>query len=159
MSTIKAIAIRNRSRAAMQNIDSAQISVDSGILGDFRGTQKDRQVTLLSELAWQEACQQLDIELPWTMRRANLLVDGIEFDESYVGRKVRIGTVELVVTRETNPCSMMDAQHQGLTAALTSNWRGGICCNVVNPGHIKLGDQIEFARRNSRLSARIPLTQ
>ena len=147
MSTIKAIAIRNRSRAAMQSIDSAQISVASGILGDFRGTQKDRQITLLSEPAWQEACQQLAIELPWTMRRANLLVDGVEFDESYVGRKVRIGTVELVVTRETNPCSMMDAQHQGLTAALTSNWRGGICCNVVSPGHINLGDQINWGIR------------
>ena len=149
MSTIKAIAIRNRARAAMQSIDSAQISVASGILGDFRGTQKDRQITLLSELAWQKACQQLDTELPWTMRRANLLVDGIEFDESYVGRKVRIGTVELVVTRETNPCSMMDAQHLGLTAVLAADWRGGICCNVVSPGHIKLGDRINWGIRSN----------
>ena len=144
MSTIKAIAIRNRPRIAMQSIDSAQISVDNGILGDFRGPQKDRQITILSESAWQNTCQQLDTELPWTTRRANLLVDGIEFDESWVGRKLRIGTVELVVTRETTPCSMMDAQHQGLTAALATQWRGGICCNVVSPGHVKLGDQVEF---------------
>jgi MOSC domain-containing protein YiiM len=144
MSTLKAIAIRNRPRLAMQSIDSAQISVDNGILGDIRGTQKDRQITILSESAWQNACQQLDTELPWTTRRANLLVDGIVFDESWIGRKLRIGTVELVVTRETIPCSMMDAQHQGLTAALATHWRGGICCNVVSPGHIKLGDQVEF---------------
>ena len=144
MSTIKAIAIRNRPRIAMQNIDSAQISVDHGILGDFRGTQKGRQITILSESAWLYACQQLDTELPWTTRRANLLVDGIEFDESWVGRKLRISTVELVITRETTPCSMMDAQHQGLTAALVTDWRGGICCDVVNPGHIKLGDQVEL---------------
>ena len=77
-------------------------------------------------------------------RETDLLVDGIEFDEDWVGRKLRIGAVELVLTRETTPCSMMDAQHQGLTAALAKHWRGGICCNVVNPGHIKLGDQIEF---------------
>jgi MOSC domain-containing protein YiiM len=97
MSTIKAIAIRNRPRIAMQSIDSAQISVDHGILGDFRGTQKGRQITILSESDWQNACQQLDTELPWTTRRANLLVDGVEFDESWVGRKLHIGTVELVV--------------------------------------------------------------
>jgi MOSC domain-containing protein YiiM len=144
MSTIKAIAIRNRPRIAMQSIGSAQISVDSGILGDFRGAQKDRQITILSESDWLNACQQLDTELPWTTRRANLLVDGIEFDDSCVGRKLRIGTVELVITRETIPCSMMDAQYQGLTAALATHWRGGICCNVLNPGHIKLGDQVDF---------------
>jgi MOSC domain-containing protein YiiM len=144
MSSIKAIAIKNRSRVAMQSIDSAQISVNSGILGDFRGPQKDRQITILSEDAWQKACREIDVELPWTTRRANLLVDGVEFDESYTNRRVRIGEVELVVTRETNPCSLMDAQQAGLTAALTPDWRGGICCNVVKPGTVKLGDQVEF---------------
>jgi MOSC domain-containing protein YiiM len=144
MSRIKAIAIKNRSRVAMQSIDSAQISVNSGILGDFRGVQKDRQITILSEDAWLKACREIDVELPWTTRRANLLVDAVEFDESYVNRKVRIGEVELVVTRETNPCSLMDAQQAGLTAALTPDWRGGICCNVVKPGTVKLGDQVEF---------------
>ena len=144
MSSIKAIAIRNRSRAAMQSIDSAQISVASGILGDLRGTQQGRQLTIVSETAWQKACAEVDADLPWTFRRANLLVDEIEFDASYVGKTVRIGAVELVVTAETSPCSLMDAQHQGLTAALSQEWRGGICCNVVKPGEIKIGDQIEF---------------
>jgi len=27
---------------------------------------------------------------------------------------------------------------------LTHDWRGGICCNVVKPGIVKLGDQVEF---------------
>lgn len=144
MSSIKAIAIRNRSRAAMQSIDSAQISVANGILGDLRGTQLGRQLTIVSETAWQKACAEVDADLPWTFRRANLLVDEIEFDASYVGKTVRIGAVELVVTAETSPCSLMDAQHQGLTAALSQEWRGGICCNVLKPGEIKIGDQIEF---------------
>ncbi|MCP4470900.1 MAG: MOSC domain-containing protein [Gammaproteobacteria bacterium] len=144
MSTIKAIAIKNRSRVAMQSIDSAQISKNSGILGDFRGAQKGRQITILSEEAWQKACSEIDVELPWTTRRANLLIDGVEFDETYINRKVRIGEVELVVTRETNPCSLMDAQQAGLTTALTPDWRGGICCDVVKPGTVKLGDQVEF---------------
>jgi len=144
MSSIRAIAIKNRSRAAMQVIDSAQITVANGILGDFRGTQQGRQITILSESAWRKACAEVDSDLPWTTRRANLLVDEIEFDASYVGKTVRIGDVELMVTRQTDPCSLMDAQHQGLTAALTPDWRGGICCNVIKPGEIKIGDQIEF---------------
>jgi MOSC domain-containing protein YiiM len=144
MSSIKAIAIKNSSRAPMQTIDSARIDVDRGIEGDFRGAQKGRQITILSAESWQKACAEVDAELPWTARRANLLVDGVEFDESYIGRRVRIGEVELVVTRETNPCSLMDSQKAGLTAALTPGWRGGICCDVVRAGSIKPGDRIEF---------------
>jgi len=128
----------------MQVIDSAQITVANGILGDFRGTQQQRQITILSESAWRKACAEIDADLPWTTRRANLLVDEVEFSASYVGKTVRIGDVELMVTRETDPCSNMDAQHQGLTAALTPDWRGGICCNVIKPGEIKIGDQLEF---------------
>jgi len=145
MSSVKAIAIRNRSRVAMQTIDSAQISIANGILGDFRGTQLNRQITILSESAWSKACAQLDADLPWTLRRANLLVDDVEFDASFVGKSVSIGDVELLVTQETNPCSLMDAQHQGLTTALTPEWRGGICCKVVKPGEIKTGDRVDFA--------------
>lgn len=145
MSSIKAIAIKNRPRVPMQLIESAQVSVASGILGDFRGAQLGRQVTILSEPVWQQVCRELDTDLPWTVRRANLLADDIEFDESYIGRSLRIGDVELIVTEETAPCSNMDAQHQGLTAALMPDWRGGICCNVVKPGDIRIGDKIEFA--------------
>lgn len=129
----------------MQLIDSARVSVASGILGDFRGAQPGRQLTILSESAWQKACAEVNADLPWTTRRANLLVDEVEFDAGFVGKTVRIGDVELVVTEETNPCSLMDAQHQGLTAALTPQWRGGICCNVVKPGDIKIGDRVEFS--------------
>lgn len=144
MSSIKAIAIKNRPRVAMQSIDSAKITVENGILGDFRGAQRDRQITILSESTWQQVCDELNTDLPWTIRRVNLLVDEVEFDASYLGKTVRIGEVELVVARETSPCSYMDAQHQGLTAALTPDWRGGICCNVVKPGEIQIGDHIEF---------------
>ncbi len=141
---IRGIAIKHRPRVAMQSIDSARVSVHSGILGDFRGAQPGRQVTLLSQPTWQQVCRELGADLPWTFRRANLLVDAVEFDASFVDRRLRIGEVELVVTQETVPCSNMDAQHQGLTAALAKEWRGGICCNVLRPGDIRLGDAVEF---------------
>ena len=144
MSSIKAIAIKNRSRVAMQSIDSARITVDSGILGDFRGAQKDRQITILSEISWKKACRSINADLPWTVRRANLLLDGVEFDETFPGKSIRIGEVELLVTQETAPCSYMDAQQPGLTAALEPDWRGGICCNVIKAGKIEIGDPVEF---------------
>ncbi|MGB5329437.1 MAG: MOSC domain-containing protein [Gammaproteobacteria bacterium] len=144
MSSIKAIAIKNRPREEMLAVDSAQITVANGILGDFRGTQRGRQVTIMSESAWQKACRELEADLPWTVRRANLLVDDIEFDATWIGKILRVGEVELVVTGETDPCSRMDEQQPGLTAALTPEWRGGISCDVLKPGDINIGDQVEF---------------
>ncbi len=145
MSSIKAIAVKNQKRDVMQILDNAQITVADGILGDFRGAQQGRQITILSESAWQKVCTEVDADLPWTTRRANLLVDGVEFDASWVGKTIRIGRVELVVTRETSPCSLMDEQHQGLTAALIPEWRGGVCCNVLKAGYIKVGDSVKLA--------------
>jgi MOSC domain-containing protein YiiM len=145
MITIKAIAIREKSRAEMQLLESVDVSVAKGLAGDFRGSETDRQVTILSESAWQQACQSIDTELPWTIRRANLLVDGVEFSADDVGKQVRIGELELVITRETDPCSRMDAQHLGLTSALMPDWRGGVCCNVIKPGKVKTGDHVTIA--------------
>ena len=128
----------------MQTLESAEITLVKGITGDFRGSQPDRQLTILSESAWQKVCDSIDADLAWTTRRANLLVDGVEFSAADVGKTVRIGDVELKITRETSPCSRMDQQHQGLTAALTPDWRGGVCCNVINAGTIRIGDPVEI---------------
>ncbi len=144
MSQLKSIAIKSTSRADMQTRQSAEITVANGITGDFRGSQIDRQVTILSESAWQKACEALNTDLPWTTRRVNLLIDGIEFSAVDAGKTIRIGDVELKITRETNPCALMDQQHQGLTAALAPEWRGGVCCKVETAGTIRIGDRVEI---------------
>ena len=56
MSQLKSIAIKSIAKADMQTQDSAEITVAKGITGDFRGSQADRQVTILSESAWLKAC-------------------------------------------------------------------------------------------------------
>ncbi len=145
MSQLKSIAIKSIAKADMQTLESAEITVARGISGDFRGSQSDRQVTILGESAWQKACESINADLVWTIRRANLLIDGVEFSAADVGKTVRIGDVELKITRETNPCALMDKQHQGLTAALTPEWRGGVCCNVITAGTIRVGDKVEIA--------------
>ena len=144
MNTLKSIAIRTKPRAAMQVRDFADITVEKGISGDFRGSQAGRQITILCESAWQNTCNAVNADLPWTTRRANLFVDGVDFGEGDVGKTIRIGEVRLEITQETYPCSFMDRQHQGLREALTPKWRGGVCCNVITAGSIRVGDQVEF---------------
>lgn len=136
------IAFRPKSRAVMQTKVDTMVSKVAGVDGDFRGKPGKRQVTVMSIEQWQLACDELGTTLPWTIRRANLLVDGVSFDATMVGQQIKIGQCILYITGETDPCPKMDAQHQGLTHALTPDWRGGVCCRVIADGRVKVGDKM-----------------
>lgn len=129
------VAMRVKSRAPMVELERAEITPEQGVAGDFRGRPGRRQVTVLSAEDWETACAVLGEQLPWTLRRANLLVAGITFHES-TGSIVRIGDVALQVTGETDPCSRMDEAAPGLFGALRADWRGGVCCRVICGGTI-----------------------
>jgi hypothetical protein len=75
MSTLIDIAFRTTSKASMQTCNQANVSLAKGVEQDFRGSSKKRQVTVLSTVDWQQVCKEMDADLPWTTRRANLLVD------------------------------------------------------------------------------------
>jgi len=136
------VAFRPKVKAPMQTKHQTIITRVAGVDGDARGKPGKRQVTLLSLEQWQLACSELNVSLPWTTRRANLLVEGVVFDASFVGKQIKIGQLILLVTGETDPCPKMDAQFQGLTQALTPDWRGGVCCKVIADGRITVGDEV-----------------
>jgi MOSC domain-containing protein YiiM len=128
-------------RAPLDERQDGVIGNTSGLAGDVRGATADRQVTVLFRESWEAACAELGVALPWLTRRANLLVEGLKTPRS--GR-FRIGDVVLEVAGETKPCQLMEAAHHGLRAALKPDWRGGVCCRVINGGNIRLGDPVEL---------------
>jgi len=141
------IARRAKPRAAMETLDKVAISIDAGVDGDCRGKPGKRQVTILAIEDFAAAIAEITpppAEAPWTLRRANLLVEGLVLPR-VAGARVTIGPVVLEVTGETDPCSRMDAQLPGLTRALTPEWRGGVTCRVIAGGTISLGDGATIA--------------
>lgn len=135
------IAGRPKPAADMDAVEASTIEA-GGLAGENRPGKK-RQVTILAAEAWGEACDAVGAELPWTTRRANLLVEGIGLAET-VGRKLRIGEALLEVTAETEPCHLMDRARPGLRSALEPEWRGGASCRVLEPGAIRIGDRVAF---------------
>lgn len=133
-------------RAAMEVVDRATITPERGVEGDCRGSFKPggrnrRQVTLIERRDWQAATAALGVDLPWSDRRANILVDGIDLPQ-LPGTVLRIGDVRLVVMVECDPCHRMDALAPGLQQALRDDWRGGVCTRVLTGGEIAVGDAI-----------------
>lgn len=147
--TLAGIARHARPKGPMELLDHARVSRECGIDGDFRGAVKPggrglRQVTLIERRDWESAMVELQRDIPWQERRANLLVDALDLPQR-PGAEVRIGRdVVLRITGECDPCSRMETIAPGLKAALTPDWRGGVTAKVISGGEIALGDEIRI---------------
>jgi len=141
------IARHGRPRGPIEILDAVDVTVESGLAGDFRGAVKPggkgkRQVSLIEAGDWAAAMAELGHDLPWWVRRANLLVDGLDLPQT-PGARVRIGgQVVIEITTECDPCSRMEEILPGLKAALTPDWRGGALGRVLSGGRIAIGDAV-----------------
>jgi MOSC domain-containing protein YiiM len=125
----------------MEPLSQARISMAAGVEGDFRGRPGKRQVTIVAREDWEAACAELGVELDWSLRRANVLVEGLALDQT-AGRRLELGGATLEITCETDPCRIMDLQHPGLRKALEPAWRGGVSCRVIADGDVRVGDAV-----------------
>ncbi len=138
---LRGIATRPAKRAAMVAHAASMIHAAGGVDGDFGRLPGRAQVTVVSEEAWRAACDEMGTRLPWTLRRANLLVTGVPLRPLKSSRLV-IGEVILEVTGETSPCHRMDEAHAGLWSALSPDARGGVRCRILAGGKIAEGDEL-----------------
>ncbi|WBH16433.1 MOSC domain-containing protein [Sphingomonas radiodurans] len=141
------IARHVRPKAPIEVIEAAEVTLEGGIAGDYRGGMRrkpyKRQVTLIERTDWEAAMADIGATLAWHERRANLLVD-IDLPQ-VPGARIRIGSdVVLEVTGKDDPCTRMEAIAPGLEAALTPDWRGGVCTKVMQGGQIAVGDPIRI---------------
>ncbi len=134
------IAYRPSSGMPMTEVAECAIEASRGLMQEERASRK-RQVSLLSRESWSATCAELGVELPWPVRRANLLTTGIDL-AACIGTTLIIGVIEIEVTKETRPCALMDEQHEGLRAALVPDGRGGVCAKVIVGGTVRVGDAV-----------------
>lgn len=141
------VAGRPSRRAPMIVADAGLITVEAGLEGDCKGAKHpSRQITVLAQEDWDAALADLSTDaahLPWTIRRANLLVAGVRLPR-VKGAVLSIGTARLEVTGQTYPCHRMDEAFPGLLKALAPNWRGGVTCRVLSGGNIAAGDEVSI---------------
>ena len=137
---VRGIAYRPTSHDAMILIDECVVNTQGHLKLEQRKLGP-RAITLLSKEAWSDVCGELDVELPWQTRRANLLVEGMDLANT-LGKRVQIGEVRILVHGEVKPCKLMDQQHEGLRAAINPHCRGGVFGEILEGGTIQIGDDI-----------------
>ena len=143
MGKLLGIATREAKRSPMVTHREAMVDTKTGVGNDSRGKAGKRQITVLSREAWEAACAELGQSVDWTVRRANLFVDGVDLKEK-TGSSLTIGSTRMEITGECDPCYRMDEQVEGLSNALKPHWRGGVLCRVVDGGTIRVGDSVDL---------------
>jgi MOSC domain-containing protein YiiM len=153
MGRLGGIARHERSRSAIETLQSVSVTRASGVAGDKNGVIRPggmgrRQVSLIEAESWDAALADLapasDKALLWHDRRANLLVQGIRLPRE-PGKVIAIGqSLRIEVTCECDPCSRMDEIQPGLKSALLPDWRGGVLGRVLSDGDIAIGDEVRI---------------
>ena len=138
--TLKAIAHRATDGEPMREAQQAVVHPGRGIDLENRKTGR-REVTLLAAEAWADTCRELGVEIPWLVRRANFLIEGVDLAAT-LGQVISIGPVQIRVHGETKPCGIMESQQAGLRDALKPNFRGGVHGEVLTGGTIRVGDPV-----------------
>lgn len=140
--TLKKIWVKRMKKGPMDPVDYAELIQGSGLKGnaDQRGK---RQVTLLDQDVWERLMEDLDAALDPSVRRANLMLEGIDLKESR-GKILKLGGCVIEIYGETKPCHQMDEALPGLKKAMYDDWKGGAFGTVLSGGEIRTGDTAEW---------------
>lgn len=142
--TILGIALRDRAlgpTGPLTEVSEATAAVNGGIEPNHNVTAK-RGITFIDKDRWQAAMVELNDNLPWHTRRANVLVEGLDL-ATLIGKTIRVGdAVVVTINGETEPCELMDKLRPGLRKALEPDCRGGVYGTVLEGGMFRVGDSI-----------------
>lgn len=142
MGTVRAIWRKRSKGGPMDPLRSARLTAGGGLEGnaDYGGR---RQLTVISEESFREVDRALGRAVDRSLRRANLLVEGVDLVESR-GKTLTVGEVGIAIEGETRPCRQMEESCPGLQAALDPGWRGGVWGRVLDDGEIAVGDPVRL---------------
>lgn len=144
LGALRAICLRPGARIPVVRVERAVAVAGQGLDGDHAVGGR-RQVTLLAVEAWRDACAQLGRDLDPALRRANLLVEGVDLT-AVIGGTITIGDVVVEVLGETRPCELMDDGGRiGLMAALRPARRGGVFGRIRKGGELRVGAAVQVA--------------
>ncbi len=137
--SLDAIFLRPAARTPVRAVPRALAVAGVGLEGDHTNGGR-RQVTILAREAWDRACREFGGSVDPSVRRANLLVRGVDLT-ACIGGRLHIGEVVIDVLGETRPCELLDdGGRVGLCAALRPERRGGVYGSIRVGGTLRAGD-------------------
>ena len=136
------IWIKRFHRGPMDPVQQAELRAGQGLVGNADQGGK-RQVTIIARGRWDHVSEAMADQIDPAVRRANVLVSGIELDGTR-GHILRIGGCRFRIHGETRPCERMDEAAPGLRTVMAQPWTGGAFAESLDAGTIALGDPVSW---------------
>ncbi len=127
-------------RGPMDHLSRATLCAGKGLL-DNADQGGSRQITIIAQERWAQTEAVFTRTVDPIVRRANLLVSGMNLANSG-NRILNVGPCQVYVLGETRPCERMDEALKGLKNALDLQWGGGVYGKVLIGGEINIGDEV-----------------
>lgn len=130
--------------AAMIGHEAITAVAGHGLEGDRKaglGDTPGRQITLVTQEAIDALADRHGITLPPGGTRRNLVTRGVDLND-LVGRRFRVGEVELLGVKRCHPCNYLEelTEVPGLRKSLEGY--GGLNADISTGGVIRVGDSV-----------------
>ncbi len=136
------------SRLPMQRRESVEAEAGVGLVGDRYHGSRHRHVTVQAADALAAASADLGRTIEHGATRRNVTISGSEVPTE-IGRRFRIGPVDVEVVRIAAPCKLLDdGIGDGARTALRR--RAGTVCRLLGSGTITIGDPVDLDPGNGQ---------
>ena len=140
MAEVIAVCISENKGERKKPVQSVELRVDHGIVGDAHAGDWHRQVSLLAQESINKM-RALGLDVTTGDFAENITTSGIELVSLPIGSRLQIGETLLEVTQIGKECHTRCAIfHQAGDCVMPKE---GIFAKVIRPGTIKPGDGIE----------------
>lgn len=149
---VVSIHLATEAEGEMVAVDHVEAVAGKGLVGDryFAGNGTysdrpgpDRQVTLIEAEALDGLMRETQIELPPGASRRNITTRGVALNH-LIDREFAVGDTRLRGLRLCEPCAHLE-KVTGLDVRPGLVHRGGLRCEIVAGGEIRVGDSIRPA--------------
>ncbi len=134
-------------------VDSVRAEPGRGLEGDRYHAQKGsysgdgrsgREVTLIASESIEALASEFGVKLAPGQSRRNITTRGIDLND-FVDRELRVGEVVLRGSRLCEPCQQLENNVGQANTLKGLVHRGGLRCEIVSGGTMRVGDEISPA--------------
>ena len=146
VSKVFKIGISKKNNQRINEINEIEILSGKGILGDrhfldYKGHKG--QITLIEKENIDYYNNKYKSKIPYTDFRRNIVTEGIELN-SLVKKEIEIGTIKILPYELCKPCLHLEQMVSGKDIIKEFLRRGGLRCEVLVSGKVKIGDKIKI---------------
>jgi len=144
--TVFKIGICKKNTQKIDETNEIEVVAQKGILGDRHfHDHKDHkgQITLIEKENIDYYNNKYKTKIFYTDFRRNIVTEGIGLN-SLIRKEIEIGTIKILPYELCRPCSHLEQMVNGKDIIKEFLRKGGLRCEVLVSGKVKIGDKIKI---------------